>query len=51
MDQEQSPVGHQTKLEPTPKFHYSQQLIVFYNKETSISTLLSFRITQQFASK
>ena len=37
-DQEQSLVGHLTKLEPTPMFHCLQQLIVFYSKERNRST-------------
>ena len=31
-------VGHLTKLEPTPKFHRLQQLVVFYSKERNLST-------------
>ena len=41
MAQEQPLTGHQTKLEPTPKFHHLKQLTVFYNKDRNLSTLVS----------
>ena len=41
MDQERSLVEHLTKLEPTPKFHRLQQLVVFYSKEIYTPECLS----------
>ena len=43
MDQERFLMGRLTKLEPTPKIHSLQQLVVFYSKERNLSTWVSFR--------